>query len=197
MVLDMMPDHIPQVVAVHMISFKGFFLTFLGDRFLRIYYSSIVKDNDSVALVYIDAGMVVGFVVGFINPSAVYSRLLKKNWYRFGIASLPALLKKPQCLFRIFRGSAKPKETPKGTEFAELASIAVLPGKQNRGIGKALHEMFVRKLAMRQVKFLYLLTDARNNDPVNNFYLTHGFALRNTFETAEGRLMNEYWYNIQ
>lgn len=197
MILDMRPDHIPQVVAVHMESFKGFFLTFLGERFLRIYYSSIARDRDGVALVYLDAGKVVGFVVGFINPAEVYSRLLRKNWYNYGIASLPALLKKPQCLFRILRGSAKPDETPKGREFAELASIAVLPGNQNKGLGKALHKRFVREMAMRRVKHIYLLTDAINNDPVNNFYLTYGFVLRNTFETAEGRLMNEYWYAIQ
>jgi ribosomal protein S18 acetylase RimI-like enzyme len=197
MVIEMELDHIPQVVAVHMASFMGFFLTFLGERFLKIYYSSIIKDHDGVALVYLDAGKVVGFVVGLINPSEVYSRLLKTNWYRFGIASLPAVLKKPQSLFRILRGSAKPNQTPKGREYAELASIAVLPGKQNRGIGKALQERFVYELSMRKVKFLYLLTDAQNNDQVNKLYLNYGFVLRNTFETAEGRLMNEYWCNIQ
>jgi ribosomal protein S18 acetylase RimI-like enzyme len=197
MVLRMMPDHISQVVEVHMISFKGFFLTFLGERFLKLYYSSIVKDQDGVALVYLHEGKVIGFVSGFIDPSNFYARLWKKNWPRFGIASLPAIFKDFRSLFRILRGTSKPQEARQGRDTAELSSLAVLPHKQRQGIGKKLTDNFINDLRVRNVRYVCLTTDALDNEATNMFYSNYGFSVRNTFETPQSRMMNEYWYEIK
>jgi len=37
-----------------------------------------------------------------------------------------------------------------------------------------------------------LTTDRDNNDKINRFYLSLGFACERTFVTPEGRTMNEY-----
>lgn len=69
MIESMKEIHLDEVVNVHLQSFKGFFLTFLGEKFLRLYYKGIVYHNEAIKLVYLEDSEVKGFIVGSINPS--------------------------------------------------------------------------------------------------------------------------------
>jgi ribosomal protein S18 acetylase RimI-like enzyme len=71
-------------------------------------------------------------------------------------------------------------------------SLAVLPSHRHGGLGARLVEAFNQQSALRGATVVYLTTDAAGNDPVNHFYRRMGFNLVRTFETAEGRAMNEY-----
>ena len=42
--------------------------------------------------------------------------------------------------------------------------------------------------------YITLETDAVDNEEVNRFYQKNGFTLARTYETREGRKMNEYRY---
>ena len=187
---------IEQVVDVHLKSFSGFFLTFLGRRFLTLFYRGVIREPTGIALVYLENSKVVGFVVGMMNPSGFYARLLRRDWFRFGMASIPAVLKKPKSVFRLLRALSRPSTTPKDPKVAELSSIAVLPEYQGKGIGKSLVNAFIQEVKKRGGKFIYLTTDACNNETVNRFYQKIGFKLKRSFETPEKRKMNEYWYEI-
>lgn len=184
---------IRRVVEVHMKSFKGFFLTFLGRPFLRLYYEGILRSPDGISLVSSADREVVGFVVGFKNPRGVYRRLLRKDWFRFATASLWGILRRPRTILRLLRAFVKPFETP-GREAVELSSVAVSPKYQGKGIAKALVETFIGEARKTESEYLYLTTDAMNNERARRFYERMGFQLTRTFVSSEGRTLAEYKY---
>lgn len=197
MIMQMTINSLDDVVDIHLKSFKGFFLTFLGAKFLNVYYQSVVNHKDAIKFLYIEDSTIKGFIVGTMNPSGFYTALLKQDWFRFGIAALPAVLKKPQSSSRLLRAFAKPTQTLKDRGIVELSSIAVLPDAQKGGIGEKLLNAFVNEAEKRGAKAVYLTTDAYNNEAVNGFYQKHGFAVRRVFETPDKRVMNEYWLDIR
>lgn len=194
MIRTMHMKDVDQVVAVHLAGFPGFFLSFLGPRFLSLFYSGICSASEGIAFVYSnDNGNPVGFVAGTSNPSGFYSRLLKRKWLQFALASLGSVLKKPSVLRRVARAVFHPSDNPVGDEVAGLFSVGVLPELQGTGAGKALVNAFLDEARARGCTRVFLTTDREKNEPVNQFYLNLGFVVEREYTTPEGRNMNEYW----
>jgi ribosomal protein S18 acetylase RimI-like enzyme len=192
-VMPMDQDHVGVVVDIHMATFPGFFLSFLGRRFLSLYYHGILRSADGIGLISVSENAVSGFVTGFVNPSGFYKRLLKSDWFRFGMASVPALVKKPSVAFRLLRAFLKSAGAPQG-EAVELSSLAVSPGEQGKGTGRILVAAFLQEAVRKAGSYVYLTTDARENARVNEFYQQQGFQLVRTYVTPEKRQMCEYRY---
>lgn len=193
----MTESHLNDVVKAHMKGFIGFFLTFLGENFLKIYYRGVINHEKAIKLVYLEDNNLKGFVTGTMNPSGFYSALLKKYWFRFCIVLIPAILKKPKSFFRLLRALTKPKTSSQDPKIAELSSLVVLPSYQGKGIGKELVISFITEVKKRSGKIIYLTTDALNNDTVNSFYQKMGFKIKRVIKTPENRLMNEFWLEIK
>jgi len=194
----MKSDDVAAVVRVHLESFPSFFLSFLGPRFLRLYYSGVCSAYEGIAFVYLNAdGQTGGFVAGTVNPRRFYSRLLKKQWLRFTLASAAAIFRKPQTIRRIAMAFFHPSENPNGENVAGLYSIGVLPELHGSGVGKKLVLRFLEEAKRRGCVRVSLTTDRENNDRVNRFYQTLGFAIGRQYETPEGRKMNEYWIDVK
>ncbi len=197
MIRWMEPKDIDRVVAVHLASFPEFFLSFLGPRFLTLYYSGVCSAPEGIALVCLNsAGEPAGFVAGTTNPRGFYSRLLKRDWLKFLLASLRAILRKPSIARRIARALSHPSQNPFGEDVAGLYSIAVLPELQGTGAGKVLARVFLSEACKRGCRKVFLTTDRNGNDSVNAFYKRLGFRIERQFETPEGRGMNEYWIDL-
>jgi ribosomal protein S18 acetylase RimI-like enzyme len=188
----MEPSDVKTVVVVHREAFQGFFLSFLGPSFLRELYSAIVADPSGIGYVFERADEIVGFVAGTDQPSGFYRRLLRHRWWRFGLASLVPLLKRPAIAPRLLRAFSKPNEPVIGTDCGTLMSIAVLPDEQGRGIGWELAEAFLKEGASRGLGCVTLTTDGLENEAVHAFYRSLGFAFARSYATPEGRVMSEY-----
>ena len=185
---------VSHVVTVHLSSFPGFFLSFLGSRFLSLFYSGICSAQEGIAFVYLnDAGAPAGFVAGTSNPGGFYSRLLKRGWLKFSLASIIPVLRKPSIIGRVARAVFHPSSNPVGDDFAGLFSIGVLPELQGSGAGKKLVQAFLDEAKQRGCKRVFLTTDRDNNEAVNSFYEKLGFVIERQYVTPEGRRMNEYW----
>jgi GNAT superfamily N-acetyltransferase len=195
-ILMMKPHHIDDVVAVHLKAFPGFTLSCLGARFLKEFYSGVIEDPTGINFVFIDQQNLVGFVAGSAQPNGFYRRLLRKRWWRFGIAALPAVISNPKIFPKLFRAFSMSKEKLPHPNCATLMSIAVDPALQGHGAGKQLVEAFLKESLVRGVEAVNLKTDAECNDWVNQFYINMGFDLHRTFTTPEGRVMNEYVYYL-
>jgi ribosomal protein S18 acetylase RimI-like enzyme len=197
MIRYMKIDDVNQVVAVHLFSFQGFFLTFLGPRFLSIFYSGICSTPKAIAFVYLnDAGIPAGFVAGTSNPCGFFSRLLKRYWLKFALASMTPILRKPSIIKRVARAVFHPSGNPVGDDIAGLFSIGVLPELQGTGVGKELVRSFLYEAKQRGCKRVFLTTDRDNNDVINNFYAKLGFTIDRQYVTPEGRRMNELWITL-
>jgi GNAT superfamily N-acetyltransferase len=193
----MSSDNVNQVVSIHLQSFPGFFLSFLGTRFLSLYYAKICAAPEGIGFVYFNAlGVPAGFVAGSSNPRGFYSRLLKRDWLWFGLASVGAIIRNPTIIGRIARGVFHPRGNPVGDDVAGVFSIGVLPEQKGTGVGKLLVQAFLYEAKMQGCKRVFLTTDHDDNEAVNAFYLKLGFSVGRHYETSEGRRMNEYWVNL-
>jgi len=191
------PEHISAIVQTHLASFPGFFLSFLGPRFLSLYYTGICEAPEGIGFVYLNtSGLPAGFVAGSSNPRGFYSRLLKRNWLSFALASIDAIVRKPAVIGRIARGLFHPQGNPVGEDVAGLFSIGVSPDLQGTGSGKLLVQAFLREAGTRGCKKVFLTTDHEDNGIVNSFYHKFGFHIERQYETPEGRRMNEYWIDL-
>ena len=190
--------HIPEVVAVHLDSFQGFFLSILGPAFLRELYLSLLGAEDGICLAAITEERVLGFVAGTSRSSGVYSRLLRQRFVRFCLAAVPAVLKNPGMVPRLInrlRDSQGERSSAPGR--GTLMSIAVLPEQQGKGIGQALVQGFLKQAALAGCKEVDLTTDQEENESVNHFYRKQGFRLEKTFTTLEERVMNLYLIELE
>lgn len=192
----MQSSDVDQVVQVHLSSFQGFFLTFLGPRFLASLYAYIVSSPDGVGYVAMDGGHIIGFVCGTTQPSGFYRRFFFKRWPEVISSVLLTAIRKPTIMPRlVWRVLSPPQASPEpGT--ATLMSIAVHPEYLNKGIGRALVQAFLSEIRQRGMQRVNLTTDKDNNDAVNAFYQRLGFRIVRSFVTPEARRMNEYAINL-
>jgi len=196
-VVRMEPEHVSQVVEVHVHSFPSFFLTFLGPRFLQLLYREILREDGHVSLIALDGSQrIAGFVAGVLNQSGFYGRLARRRWFSFGLASLGAILRKPSILPRLLRAFRRSKDSKEATSPALLMSLAVLPDFQGHGIGQALVFALLKEMKRMGADSVVLTTDRDGNKGVNVFYQRIGFALARQFSTPEGRNMNEYVFRL-
>lgn len=183
---------IPRLAEIHTLTFKGFFLTYLGSGFIAKLYEAIIQDPTGIGCTAWNDGQVSGFVIGSTQPAGLYGRLLRKRWWQFGWAALPTFLRNPTIILRLLRAFSMPQQEQPAENCGMLMSIAVHPAYQTKGIGKLLVRAFLDEARSRGVQSVNLLTDAENNDATNHFYQNLGFVKVRTYATPEKRMMNEY-----
>lgn len=176
-VRDAVAGDLPDVVRVHQIAFKGFFLDRMGPRFLRAYYDAILEYGPSIFLVNIDENDELdGFAVGFQDPEAFYDHFRSRRLRLLPIIAL-ALLRRPTLFVGIARNTGRVAATGKGAaSIVELSSIAT--SRLGTGIGSQLLQAFCDRSRGLSASEVTLTTDRDDNAPVVNFYLRHGFEKR-------------------
>ncbi len=179
-------------VAIHLAAFPGFFLSFLGPRFLRELYAAIIEDPSGIAFVEEGAGAIRGFVAGTAEPSGFYGRILRKRWWRFALAAVPAFVERPAIAPRLLRALGMPGRTVAVPGRGTLMSLAVDPAEQRGGTGATLVRRFLTAARDRTLREIDLTTDVDENEPVHRFYEKLGFRMSREFVTPEGRKMREY-----
>lgn len=185
---------IPVIADIHIKTFKGFFLTFLGRGFLKLLYSSFVRFPKSDLIVAFEGDTPVGFIAYSEDMSGLYKYMIKRKLIPFMWYSLLAFIRKPKVFLRLFRALLKPAETKREDKYVELSSIGISPDKKGKGIGSALISYLKNEVDFTEFKYIALETDAVDNDAANGFYVKNGFNLTREFVTHEGRKMNEYRY---
>ncbi|MDM8236977.1 GNAT family N-acetyltransferase [[Ruminococcus] torques] len=182
------------VVSIHIETFKGFFLTFMGKGFLKLMYRSYTEYKDSGILVAFEGEKPVGFLAYSGDFSGLYKYMIKKRiilfaWYSFG-----AFLRKPKVFIRLVSAFLKPKEVKREEKYVELASIGIEPNMKSKGVGSKLIDVLKAQTDFTEYAYITLETDAENNESANYFYRKNGFVLKRKFETNQGRKMLEYRY---
>lgn len=187
---------VDEIVDIHIATFTGFFLTFMGKGFLRVMYGCYCTHNESGLVGAFDDDNLLGFLAYSKNMSGLYKHMLKNKFLSFIWYSLLAFLRKPKIFLRLFRALLKPSESNRNEKYIEISSIGVKPAYKSKGIGTQLIDYIKKTSDLSKYKYINLETDAVDNDDVNEFYVKNGFELSRTYLTAEGRKMNEYrWSN--
>lgn len=185
--------YVHNIVDIHMKTFTGFFLTFLGRGFLRQLYAGFIEHAESNVIVAFDENdSVIGFLAYSEQLSAFYKYLIKKRLMQFAWFALCAFIKKPKILFRLLRAFTYSKGSKREEHYVELSSIGVLPEKKNLGVGSKMIDLLKQQFNGSEFDYIKLETDRDNNEGANHFYQKNGFVLDHSYETPEGRGMNEY-----
>ncbi|MGW8382075.1 GNAT family N-acetyltransferase [Streptococcus parasuis] len=188
-------NEIEQVVDIHLSTFKGFFLTFLGKGFLKNLYTGFFEHEYSEIMLLIQNNKVIGFLAYSRNISDFYKWLLKRKFFQFFWYSFLASIRNPKASVRLVRALTYPRKERSKDRFIELSSIGIHPGFTNKGLGSILISEFIRIQDFSKIDYIKLSTDAVHNDLANAFYKKNGFKLHTTYLTPEGREMNEYRYH--
>ena len=186
---------IEDVVKIHMETFTGFFLTFMGKGFLKQMYSCYCMHDNSCLLVAEDEENKIVGILGYSSDmSGLYKYMIKKRLVPFAWYSLGAFFRKPNVFMRLVRAFLKPSESVREEKYVELASIGVKPDYKSGGVGSMLIDALKERVDFSEFAYITLETDAVDNEAANKFYVKNGFSLEREYETREGRKMNEYRY---
>ena len=187
--------YIRELAYLHCQAFPDFFLTQLGEPFLRTLYEGYLDDPNSGIIVAEDSQSLLGFIAYSNDYPEFYKRLINGKIVQFAWCSFLAVLRHPMFTKRIL-GAFKKSESVKKTEkYVELASICVKPSIEGRGVGSALIDYLKTKVDFNEYAYINLETDAVNNERAIGFYERNGFAFSGDYITPEGRKMNEYRYS--
>lgn len=183
-------DSIPNVVLIHNSAFKNFFLTSLGDNFLKLYYNSVRNDDYGILLGLYENEELCGFCAATSRSKGFNSHLVKRNWVSFGFIGIQLIITRMPALIRLVKNFTKnnPTLTDDG-EYAELLSIGVSEDYQGKGIGKKLLLNLENELKEKGIKKLSLTTDYYNNDKAIQFYKGLGYNVFYDFIAYPDRRM--------
>lgn len=179
------------IVTIHQQAFKDFFLTSLGEKFLKLYYSTFIKSGEGCVCCAIQNNEVVGFSACSYISRGFNTSLIKKNFVRFGFEAMRLLFCKPKALVRLAKNmnkESKDATIEDNGEYAELYSIAVSPSCQGGGYGRKLLITTEEDVKQHNSK-VSLTTDFYNNDKTLAFYRALGYEEYYDFITYPNRKM--------
>lgn len=101
---------IDEIVTIHLNTFTGFFLTFMGRGFLRQMYQSYCDHEESGLLVAEGDGKTVGFLAYSSDFSGLYKFMIKTRLVQFGWYSMGAFFRRPSAFLHIIKAFLKPSE---------------------------------------------------------------------------------------
>lgn len=183
---------------IHLTAFKDFFLTTLGNSFLKTYYSSALKSAESIAIGAVNQNdQIVGFCVGCTQAKGYHMRLIKQNLFQFLLQGIVILFSNPSALWRLAKNIEKNKITDDNGNYAELLSIAVSPDAKGSGIGKEMIAKFEAEAKAKGCIKVALTTDYYNNDDVIAFYKKSGYEVFYEFTTYPKRRMYKLIKNLE
>lgn len=182
---------IERIVKIHQEAFKDFFLTNLGERFLRLYYSTFVNCKDGIVYCAEKDKTVVGFSATSYLSHGFNSKLIKHNLFKYGCEALKLLFTQPKAVLRLMRNLDKEGNISTIADdglYAELYSIAVSPNCQGEGVGRALLTVTEADVKEHNSR-ISLTTDYYDNDKTISFYRALGYKEFYDFTTYPDRRM--------
>lgn len=185
------------IVEIHINAFKGFFLTSLGRDFLKFYYTCFVKNGETVTMVAEENKIIYGFSAATTKCKGFNGRLIKGNFFLFGLLTFKMLFRSPKSLLRLIRNLTKKGDGVIDKEdYAELYSIGVSRNVQGMGVGKKILIGTEKNLKAMGVKRISLTTDYFNNEQAVGFYHSVGYKLLYEFVTYPNRKMYRLIKNL-
>lgn len=192
-IMLMKSNHVAGVVQVHMTAFPNHFLTFLGQRFLHLLYSEILKTegNASVIAWSLERQAVVGFAVSVKDQEHFYTRLLRKRLLAFATATLSATLRKPTIIPRLFRALRYPAISRESPAQACFLSMGVMPNVRGKRIAVRMTDRMMMKLKEAGVQSVLFVIDRDTNERAKQFHYRYGAKPVREYQTPEGRWMED------
>ena len=179
------------IVSIHQAAFRDFFLTTLGEGFLKTYYSAFVKNGPGVVLCAFKDGRMAGFAAASYRSRGFNTRLVRQNLPAFCRVGLGLLFTRPGAIRRLVKNLDKKSgdsAVRDDGEYAELYSIAVSPDHQGEGIGRLLLTATEQDVGAHNGE-ISLTTDYYDNEKALAFYQALGYRQFYDFTAFPDRRM--------
>ncbi|MDM8160295.1 GNAT family N-acetyltransferase [Labilibaculum sp. K2S] len=191
--------NIPEgLIDAHNQAFHDFFLTSLGSKFLKLYYSTVLKSSKGLVLcLQNEKGTVLGFAVGTAYSKGFHKNILLHNIFSYVWVLFIVCISRPKAIFRLLTNLNKGANNNEDLgDYAELLSIAVPPQYNGLGYGKLLLQAFEDELLNLKVKKSALTTDYFDNEGVIAFYKKMGYEIFYDFTSYPNRRMYKLIKNL-
>lgn len=189
-------NDVAEVATLHVHAFPNFFLTSLGISFLKELYAGFLAHPTGIFLVASDGVRIVGFIAGTSEPVTFFAELRRRRRIAFVVKAVPAILKNPlpvcrKLLYAVrYRGETPTAGPSSGG--ALLSSIGIASSLRGSGLASDLIAAFENEAVSSGAEFVYLTTDANDNDRVNGFYQANGYVSVARFIQSGSREMFRY-----
>ena len=175
-IVELLPEHAPEVARLHLEAIKTGFISSLGLDFITALYEAIAKTKSGFGFVAVRSQTLIGFVAFATNISALYKSVLWKKGLTF-VSLLAGRMFSFQNLKRTLETLFYPARIKTGgLPAAELLSMAVTEEQRHKGIASELIREGLVMCANKGIEKVKVLVDA-DNKPANNSYLKSGFEL--------------------
>lgn len=190
-------EDVSQLASLHRQAFPGYFLSRLGDRFLRQFYRGFLSDPTAITFVARDSSeKILGAAVGSSDPNGFFGRLLRRRLIGFAFASLFHVLRSPAETPRLIRAVTYRGDSGGDVDGGLLSSIFVASDGQGKGTGKKILDGWLTEAKKLNVSRAFLSTDSDANDQVRQFYESNGWSIDSSYRTREGRSMTQYVFDL-
>lgn len=168
------------IAAIHIRSLFGDFLPSLGRPFLTELYKSILELNLGFGFVSQDKKTIQGFVLATTDMQKMLKTVFIKKAFILGVRILPAVIKNPSIITKIFETLTYSDKESKANSKAELIVIAVDSKFRNQNIGSNLLLTLDKEFVKRGVKEYKVTVNSNNLDAIK-FYKRQGFKFAYRF----------------
>jgi ribosomal protein S18 acetylase RimI-like enzyme len=183
-------SHAGRVAQIHAAALPGDFLPSLGVRFLSTFYRAALESAAAFGFVQIQGDQASGFVLGSVDTSQLFRRVILRAAVPLAWAALPAVLRRPGLLARVAETFLYPQREASVPEKAELVVIAVDSQRRSQGSGQALVQALDEAFLAQGVQS-YKVTVLQSNPGANRFYQRLGFCPAGEFQLY-GKRWNLY-----
>jgi ribosomal protein S18 acetylase RimI-like enzyme len=159
-------DDLPRVADLHVARISEGFLSSLGAPFLRRLYRRVARTDTSFILVDDVDEVVVGFVAGVANLSALYRTFMIRDGV---VAATMAAPKVVRAVPRVIETLKYPSATGEFPD-AEILAVAVAVEHTGRGLGTALVRAANTEFLQRNIRAAKVVTTADNIDALAMYH---------------------------
>lgn len=182
---------IESIVRIHQGAFKDFFLTSLGDGFLKLYYSTFINSRNGIVYCAVKDDQIVGFSACSYVSKGFNRSLIINNMFKYGVEAIRLLFSKPKAILRLAKNMNKESKDESIRDdglYAELYSIAVDPSCQGGGVGRSLLSATETAVKNHNDR-ISLTTDYFENEKTISFYHSLEYEDYYEFTTYPNRRM--------
>ena len=169
----------------------------LGTRFLKVLYTQLVQDDRFFGFVYLEKGIVRGFIAGSLDPDAMMHDVFRKGWFLLGPAAFPKALQ-PE-IFRYLMetrhyASASNAVTLPEPIQAESLFCSFEPELRGKRVSGHINKVLFDEFLARGERFVKVTTEI-DNEGANRQLKSWGFEHCGEFQFY-GKAMCTYVLNL-
>lgn len=180
------------LASLHFKAFPNFFLTSLGEKFLKVFYESLLDSPKGFGIATFEGNFLIGFAVGTEQFQGFYRSLILQNGVQLFTSCFKILFFHPLKALIILKNLTDNSGVFEIEEGGWLLSICTDPNYWGKGVSSIILEEFETEALKRKLKKNWLTTDFVDNERANSFYVKMNYKLLTTFINSNKRQMNLY-----